>query len=630
MLTFMRKHARSWFIKVLLGTVILVFIFFYGFNLRQRRAELLASVNGINIGIREFLRQYERLRDLQQDMGVQPTAEQIRALKETTLNNLINRVLLMDEADKWKLLVTENEIKQYIQSISAFREKGQFSLERFQMFLRSRGISEGEFVEELRQALLAEKMENLVGDCAVVTEEELSAIYHLFYDKVVVNYVELEPEKFQKRFSPSASELETYFKENIASYRIPEKVEVVYLHVDPKDLLKEVKVDEEEIKARYKSTLDRWKQSKRALVRHILIRTTEKDDPKTRMKALQRAEEIIRRLEKGQDFAKLAKKYSQDPQSASKGGSLGWVLPGQLPDDLDRAIFQELSPGDISKKPIKSPQGFHVVRLEKLQAERVQPLEEVRKTILKELKEEKAKGRASDLANSVYLFIFRGGTFEEAAKEFSLKARKSPPFSLREDVKGLPGGVRFKEAAFSLKKPGDFSEVVEDEGGYYILQLVARHPSRDPQFKEVKDKVKADLIRIRAAEAARKEAQLALEKIKSKGERSLEKWAASKGLKVQTSPPLGRVFHFGILPSDLVEDAFSMPEGRNLLPKVYFDGNNYLIAWVKDRMPADPKTFKEKGKSLRAMLLRERREWLLREWLDMLHSRAEINIYQQY
>ncbi|MGQ9652461.1 MAG: SurA N-terminal domain-containing protein, partial [Thermodesulfobacteriota bacterium] len=524
MLSFMRRHARSWFIKVLLGTVIVVFIFFYGFNLWEREASVVASVNGVKIGLRDFRSYYERMLEAQRAQGAQLTPEQLRLLKEATLDTLVEEMLVVEVGERWGLSVPDAELRDFIVGIPAFQEEGQFSNERFQFFLRSRGETEEGFARSLRRQLLVRKGEDLIRDCAKVRDDDVKVLQDIFNDRVVLQYVVLGPATFSKEISPTQGEIEGYFKEHLSDYRIPETAKVQYMRFDPATYADQVEVTEKELEERYQATQQRWKESRQVLARHILLRSTEQDDPKARMTVLQKAENLLKRLKDGEDFAKLAKEHSQDSQTASKGGLLGWKRQGELPEALDKALFDEMSPGQLSERPVKSPEGFHLLKLEEVRAERVRPFAEVKEVLRKELIQEKAKEQALETAKKAYMEVFKGGEFEKVAKEFLVPVEEPSPIPMQGSLKGLQVGEPFRKATFSLKEKDDFSEVVEERIGFLIIRLLERSPSRDAQLSEVIDRVREDLKRIKGTEKAKEEAERLVQELRS-GKTTLEEVA---------------------------------------------------------------------------------------------------------
>lgn len=629
MLSYMRKHARSWFIKVLLGAVIVVFIFFYGFSLRERASAVVAEVNGIKIAQRDFQRQFERFLEVQRSRASELTAEQRRFLKEATLDTLIDQVLVLDEADKWKIGVSQEEIREQIRQIPSFQEGGRFSMRLLQQYLRMRGQSEEEFMKELARELRIQKVEQLVRDGAWVSEEEVEIMYNLVQERVVVEYLAVPAESYLKEVLPTQQEIEAYFKDHAAQYRVPEMVRVEYMRFEPGALLARVEVSEKEIKEAYDRNRDRWREDPQVLARQILIRSTEKDDDNTRMKALQKAEEILKKLKAGEDFGKLAKEYSQDPKSAGKGGSLGWKKRSEFSEAVGKALFEEMRVGELSERPIKSGLGFHVLKLEEVKAERLRPLEEVRQEIEAEIRQNKAKQLASELAEEAYLGVFQGQNFKEVAERLGAGLGKTEPFSLQGPLKEPPAGEAFRKAAFLLREKEDFSEVVEDGGAYYVMQLLERMPPRDPSLEEVLEKVRSDLQREKALEKARQEAEAILERLKKK-ETTLSSEAEKRGWKTSTSPSIGRTAPPAAVPAEMAQAALSLSANEKLIPQIFKQGERYLLGEIKERIAADPKGLEEQRPLLRSLLLRDKREAMFRDWIKDLRARSQIKTFRAF
>jgi peptidyl-prolyl cis-trans isomerase D len=414
-----------------------------------------------------------------------------------------------------------------------------------------------------------------------------------------------------------------FFKNHIDDYRLPEKMRVRYLRFDPKDHLSDIEVSDQEIKERYEASQDRWKVSRQALARHILLSTTEEEDPKARMKVFQKAESILKRAQGGEDFTKLAREYSDEPETASQGGLMGWKRPGELPEELDKALFQELTPGQLSDRPIKSPAGFHILKLDEIRSERMRELDEVKAQLVTEIRNDKASQNASEQADKAYLAIFQGAPFKEASEEFKVSLNQTPYFSMNETSDEIPGGLAFREAAFELKEQDDFSEVIEDGGLFFVIEFVERQPSRAPEMNEVQDRVREDLKRDKAQELAKAEAGEIIKRIQKK-EQTLAEIAEGSNWPLVVSPTLGRLFQAGGLPPDLVKAAFALHEDQTLLQEPYSSGDQVLVAEVKERIPADPAGLKEQSELYRSILLREKRESSFRNWLEMLRANSEI------
>lgn len=629
MLSFMRKHARSWFIKVLLGTVIIVFIFFYGFSLRERASAVVLVVNGTKIAQREFQRHFDRLLEIQRTATRELTSEQRKLLKEATLESLIQQTLLLEQADKWKIRVTQQEIMEQTRQVPFFQEGGQFSLRLFQHYLRGTGQTEAEFLRDLERDLRVQKVEQLVRDGAWVSEEEVETMYRLLQEKVVIQYVSLPARRYLKEISLAEEEIRTYFQDQLARYRLPETVKVEFMAFEPQMFSQSVNVSEREIQDFYDRNRDRWREEGQVLARQILIRSTEKEDEKARMKALQKAEEILKKLKSGEDFAKLARENSQDPQSSGKGGSMGWKKRKDLPEPLARALFEEMKVGEISQRPVKTALGFHLLRLDELRPERLRNLEEVRPQIEAEIRQIKARQMALEKAEEAYLEVFQGNGFREVAQKLNARLGQTDPFSLQEPLKEPKAGEDFRKAAFLLRETEDFSEVVEDSGVFYVIQLLERTPSRDPSLEEVRQRVEEDLRLVKAMERSFNEARGMIERLNST-QGSLEVEARKLGLDLTTSPPLGRTAPAQGIPTEMAQEALSMRPGQTILPKPFRQGEMYLVGQIKERIPADPKGLEEQRPLIRGLLLRNKADSLFRDWIEKLRSRSDIRTFRAY
>lgn len=627
MLSYMRKHARSWFIKVLLGTVIIVFIFFYGFSLRERRSAVIAEVDGVKISQKDFQRQLDRILEIQRMTGREITPEQRRALREAALEGLIEQTILLEQAQRWKVTISPQELREQLRSIPSFQENGQFSARLFKQFLRMRGQTEEEFLKDLDREIRVQKVQELIRDSAWVSDEEVEELYRLIREKVSVQYVAFSTDSFVKDVTPTDEEIQDHFRANLSRYRIPEMVRVEFMRFDPTAYLDQVEITEKDFAEQYERTKDRWREEPQVLARQIFVRSLEKEEDKVRLKALEKAEDLLKRLKAGADFEKLAREHSQDPQTSTKGGSWGWKKRHELPEPIARALFDEMKPGELREEPIKTALGFHIVKLEEKKPERIRPLEEVRAELEAQIRQLKARQRAREVAEEAYLEVFQGNPFQEVGKRLKAQIGLTEPFSLQGAVKDLPVGDAFRKAAFLLRDKEDFSEVIEDSNGFFVIQLVERTPSRDPSLDEVREKVELDVKRAKASEVARQRAEAFLEELKG-GQGSLSSLAQRKGLEVIQSPPVSRVGGTSGIPQEMVQGAFSLASGQGLIPGVFKQGERYLVGEVKERIPPDPKGLEEEKRFLKGMLLRDKREAVLRDWLGELRSRAQIKTFR--
>ncbi len=156
-----------------------------------------------------------------------------------------------------------------------------------------------------------------------------------------------------------------------------------------------VSVSDEEIKKYYEAHKDEFKAEESVKASHILIRVPEGADEKAWKEAKKKAEMIRKKLLKGEDFAKLAKEYSEDPGSKNRGGDLGYFSKGRMIPEFEKAAFS-LKKGEISE-PVKTSFGYHIIKVEDKKAAGQLSLDEVKDEIRKRLLQEKEQRLQQDV-----------------------------------------------------------------------------------------------------------------------------------------------------------------------------------------------------------------------------------------
>jgi peptidyl-prolyl cis-trans isomerase D len=254
MLQFMRKQARSWFVKILLGAIIVVFALYFGSMGGRGSAEAIATVNGKPITYGEFRTEYgnmiETLRQYYQGTLTDEMVKQLN-LKQQAFDRIINRAVINEMAGRLHLAVTEGEIRQAIASYPAFQRDGAFSQEYYHRILKQNKLSAEDFEAMQKNAILAEKLRKLVTEGAVVSDLEAREYYRLQNEKINLQFVRVSPESFRSRVKYSDSELEKYLKDNPESFRVQEKIQAQYILFSASDLAGAAEITEDEINSFY-------------------------------------------------------------------------------------------------------------------------------------------------------------------------------------------------------------------------------------------------------------------------------------------------------------------------------------------------------------------------------------------
>ncbi len=161
-----------------------------------------------------------------------------------------------------------------------------------------------------------------------------------------------------------------------AEYRSYMETEVLRLKVLQLRVRGRINITDNDLQEEYRRAVRDNTQASVLHAAHILLHVPEDATPAQLVEIRHTAEEIARRARAGEDFATLARQYSQDEGSRDAGGDLGEIQPGALPEALNTALAR-MQPGDVSD-PVQGPNGFHVLRLTSRDAVAPPPFAQVR------------------------------------------------------------------------------------------------------------------------------------------------------------------------------------------------------------------------------------------------------------
>ncbi len=624
MLSLMRKNAGTWMIKILLGAIVVVFVFWGVGSYTSRRAGRVALVNGEPVSVEEFRRTYDNLLDqLRRRFGNALNDEMIKNLKvrEQALNQLIDQRLLLDEAKRLKIRVDDQELADAIKNLPVFQVNGAFNNRRYQNVLGQLRMSPEDFEIYQRQAMIVAKLRDFVTGMVKVSEQEARWWYDWRNAKVSVQYVLFQPSAY-KDITPSEEQIKAFYDKHKEQYKTPPRRKIRYLFFDPAKVESEVKVSEDEVRDYYETHPEEFETPKTVEARHILVKVEPEAPEEAVQEARKKIEDILKQIREGEDFAEMAKKYSEGP-TAEKGGFLGsFTRDSMVKPFADKAF--SMKAGEVSE-PVRTQFGWHLIKVEKIEEASKQTLAQATPEILKKLKAERAKGRAYDLAEEVFESSGEQDDLAQVAEQRQMKAVTTDFFSAQGPIKDIKSWRKVAEEAFKLP-PMEISDVLETDEGYYLIQVVEQQAGKIPALDEIREKVRADLVRELQAKAAEKDAQAFLEAVR-KGETMAAEGDRLK-LKVATSEPFGRG---GAIPGigyepQLAAAAFTLSPGQPLPEKVLKGGKGYYVIRLADRMAPDGEGFTEQEPAIRTQLAQQKKSKVFRSLLDQLREKAEISI----
>jgi peptidyl-prolyl cis-trans isomerase D len=460
-----------------------------------------------------------------------------------------------------------------------------------------------------------------VTDGVTVSDAEVTAEFRRRSDLLHAEYVHLATAPFEAAIQPTDAEVVARFEANKERFRLPERRVLSYILVDPAELRAKVLPTGTEIETYFRANAAEFSTPAQVCGRHILVKVKQsaaaaEGHEDGEGKAL--IEAASARLKKGEAFEKVAKEASED-SSAANGGSLGCFGRDQMVPEFSEAAFA-LAQGATSDI-VKSPFGYHIIKVDSILPESKQSLEQARKRIEAQLQESKARELAGQKAEAVVTALKANQTLEQIAANQGLTVKKSEPLQLGKGAGVLSSPVLLS-TAFELKEKETSKEGFPAGGGAAFIRLDQVLAPKIPEVAEVKDEVRRDLIRHQAREKAREAARLLAA---DAGRTDLAKAAArAKATRIETKGLVGRGQAFTEIPqsSTLEDQAFGLEDKQLSGPLDTPTG--VAIVRVIEKKTSDESALVQQRESIREGLIAAKKDRLFSSYLQTLTDRYPI------
>jgi peptidyl-prolyl cis-trans isomerase D len=628
MLNVMRKQAGSWMIKVILFAIVIVFVFWGVGSFRTPEATKVAVVNDEIISVAEYRRAYNNLIDqYRQRFGSSLNDGMIEMLnvKKQALDQLIDRTIVLQEAKKLDLRVSDAEVAESIMRTEIFQNNGTFDNRRYQSILAQVHLTPEEFEADQKNALLGEKLTRIIMGAAKVSEAEARQWYDWQNASVNIDYVLFEPARYTN-VNPSAEEIAAYFAEQKENYKTDPMVKARYVVFDPDAFKAQVSVDEGEITDYYDTNINEFRTEKTVEARHVLIKLDPDANEEADLAAKTKAEEISQMAKGGQDFAELAKTYSEGP-TKDRGGYLGKFQQSQMVKPFADKAFS-MAAGEISE-PVKTQFGWHVIKVESVEEASTKTIEQSKAQIIDALTTRKASNLAYDRAEQFYERCFDKDDLVNNAKTLELAVTETGAFSRQgPDQLGSDKGA-FAAAAFALQTD-EISDIQDIGGRYYLIQTTETIDAAVPEMEAVKARVVADLVKKIQADKAREDAEAMSADLRAG--KTFEESAAGHGVDVKQTGLFTRKATIPEIGTDpaFTQAAFQLPSaGSASEGPVKGSAGFYLLRLSERKAPAAGGFDTEKD-GIRSLLLRQKQRTVFQDWIDARKADSQIAIEKEF
>lgn len=627
MLYLMRKKAGNWLIKILLGAIVVVFMFWGVGSYSEKRRLRVAIVNGKAISTMEYNQAYNQIMErLKQQFGANLNDDLLEMMnvKQQALNQIIDRQVLLDEAERLNFNVAPRELADMIRNIPAFQENGVFSQRLYTRLLAANRLTPEGFEQQQKEALLINKLRSFITGFVKISDREAREYWQWEKAAVKIKYVVFKPETYTD-IQPTDEEIKAYFEKHKEEYKTQPQRKARYVEFNPDDYRDQVEIKDYELEEYHQSHPEEFEQPKTVEARHILIKVAADADAEAVAQAQAKADEVYKKAKEGADFAELAKKESEGP-TKDKGGYLGTFKKDAMVKPFADKAFA-MQPGEISE-PVRTRFGWHVIKVEKVNEASVRTFEEAKIEIRGKLTTSRAKIRAYDAADALFEASYDGEDLAATAKASGLEAQTTELFAQNKPPKEIKKGAQFAAAAFKLR-PMDVSDIQDLGDVYYIMQVTETVPGKIPPLADVEAKVKTRLTTEMRDQTAAESANAFLEKVRAEGV-DFEAESQKLGLEVKATDFFKRNDSPQGVDRALVSAAFQLSESKKLPEDVVKGRQGYYIPMFTARQAPDMTAFEKEADAIKERLRSQKEAKIFSGYLAEVKARSEISIEPEY
>jgi peptidyl-prolyl cis-trans isomerase D len=546
----------------------------------------------------------QRMNEIRQNNPIPPQLQSLYA--NQILKQLVFQKEVEYEAKRLGISVSDQERADRIRQIlpTAFNGDTFVGTEAYSQQVQQRfQMTVPAFEELIRSSMIEEKFHRLLTDGVSVSPAEIQQEFRFENEKIKLDYAAANPEALADKINPDESEIKAYYEQNKTKFQIAEKRVVRYGLLDLSQFRQNIPVTDDELKAVYQQNIQQFEVPDRVHAEHILLTTVGKTDAEV-AEVKKKAEDILAQArKKGANFEDLAKKYSEDPGSKTKGGDLGWLVHGQTVAEFDKAAFS-LPKGEVSDL-IRTQYGFHIIKVLDKENAHTKPFDEVKDSIRTPYLLQKVDQQSAALADQMSSQIRQSNktTLDDLAQKYHLSIAETRPLAPNDPVLELGNSQDVKDEIVRLR-PNELSVPLRTDRGYVVLSLKQSLPAHPGTLEEVRDRIISELRLQKSEQLAQSKVDELVKRVKA-GEK-FDAAAKALGLEPKTSDLIARSGNIpGLGSAKLLASAFSLKSGEAGAP-VHM-GASWVAYEIVDKVEANPAELEQQKQKITDTLLQSKR-----------------------
>jgi len=586
MLLTIRKKSQGW-VAWLIVIIIAVPFALFGINSYFEGANQIpvAKVDGEKITAQTFENAMEqRRRFFRSQLGnnFDPQMVDNPQFRLQVVEGLVSNRLIQAYAQDNGLRLSDAALRASIVSTPEFQVDGVFDQETYRRVVGARGYSLEAYEQQLRMSGGIDELQNGLAGSALVNPREADQLLALTLQTRDADYTVISASESLANLQVSDEEKRAEYEENEGRYLQNDRIKLNYLTLTLDDIAKQIELDEDEIKQAYEAGTGQYRKPETRIASHILLGVPRSANEDKQQTVLAQAKEIVARINGGEDFAVLAKEFSEDPGSKRQGGDLGIIARGQMVPEFEEAVYS-MQQGQISE-PVKTEFGYHIIKLTALEEESIRPFEEVRVEVEVAEKNRLARAQFSETAETFRTLVFEEpDSLEAAALALGLDIQVSD-WITQDTGSGDFSSPLVRAAAFdSVVLDEDLNSeviVINDDAliAVHKYEFEAQHVKA---FDQVSDEIEVLIKERKAAEIAIENGETLIAGLRKGAMQDAIAFDRLPELRADISDPLDReiaqhIFRQKLVDGEVLIDGFSLNSG------------DYAVYRLKSITPGDP------------------------------------------